>query len=178
MPNFLTRFWRLIESRKRQNVHPILQEAEPPRPASPLSSLTLATAPLFALPTNVPIPAKVLEVYDGDTLTVAVEVFPATFRSFRMRLDGVDTPELHPPLSAPGREKLVAAAQAARRYLHGLVADAVVFIVISGVEKYGRQLGRVYLDEEGQPGQCVNDLILVNGFGRHYEGGSRQTNEE
>jgi len=139
----------------------------------PLASLTAAEAPLFSLPTGDPLQAKVLDVYDGDTITVALEVFPGIYRSFRLRLQGIDTPELRPPLSTVGREEVVAFAEAARDYLASLIMGKVVCVNFAGTDKFGRQLGTVYLQENGVLGSCVNDLILQHQFGKEYHGGKR-----
>jgi endonuclease YncB( thermonuclease family) len=138
-----------------------------------VGALTPDDAPPFSLPIGIPLVSKVLDVYDGDTITVALEIFPKTFRSFRMRLEGIDTPELRPPLNIPGRKETVAAAEAARDYLSALVKSAVVYVVISGTEKFGRPLCKMYLADNGGPGECVNDLIVESGFGQLYEGGAR-----
>ena len=150
-------------------------------PESDLDGLTPTEAPPFSLPTGTFLPAKILDVYDGDTVTMATEVFPGIlpescpkiFRSFKLRLEGIDTPELRPPLNAPAREKIVAAAEAARAYLVALVFSTVVFVTVSGTDKFGRQLGKIYISEGGKPGACVNDLILADGFGKPYDGGAR-----
>ncbi|KAJ3040166.1 hypothetical protein HDV00_011386 [Rhizophlyctis rosea] len=145
-----------------------------------LSTLTPEDAPPFSLPTATPLPAKVMHVIDGDTVTIALEVFPQIFRSFRLRLEGIDTPELRPPLTAPNREQTLAAAHAAKDYLTALIEGTVVFVMISGTDKYGRYLARVFLQPENRQnrqgilGPCVNDLIIENGFGRHYDGGARE----
>ena len=147
-----------------------------------LEDVTLETAPLFSLPSGQLIPAKVLEVYDGDTLTAAVEIAANTFYSFRVRLEGVDTPELRPSLSEPNRAAIVAAAERARDFVRSLVLDKVVLISCNGIDKYGRTIGHVHLSEtsSAEPGaaemsRTVNELLIEKGLAKRYDGGKRDT---
>jgi endonuclease YncB( thermonuclease family) len=142
-----------------------------------LEDATLETAPLFDLPRDQLIPAKVLEVHDGDTLTAAVELTPSAFSSFRVRLEGVDTPELRPPLNAPDRAVIIAAAERARDFVRSLVLGKVVLITFNGTDKFGRRLARVHLDELGsaEASKTVNDLLIEKGLAKPYYGGKKDT---
>ncbi|KAJ3052235.1 hypothetical protein HK097_006675 [Rhizophlyctis rosea] len=155
----------------------------PPQPTSittttslNLHEVTLLTAPQFALPSNIKTPIKVLDVYDGDTLTAAIELFPSRFHSFSIRLLGVDTPEMRPPKPKPGREDEVRRAKEAKAYLEKLILGKVVWAEFAGSEKYGRQLATLYLSENGR--KTVNDMIIQNGHGKAYDGGARRGIED
>ncbi|KAJ3037077.1 hypothetical protein HDV00_002081 [Rhizophlyctis rosea] len=137
-----------------------------------LHDVTITTAPQFALPSNIKTPVKILDVYDGDTLTAAIELFPGRFHSFSIRLLGVDTPELRPPRNKPGREDEIQRAKAAKAYLANLVLDKVVWAKFHGSEKYGRQLATVWLEENGM--KTVNEMIIKAGHGYAYDGGARR----
>ena len=79
-----------------------------------------------------PATAKVIEVIDGDTITIE--------GGYRVRYIGIDTPEIHPHLEAFGIE----AWQANRRLVEGkrvrLERD------VSETDKYHRLLRYVYVD--------------------------------
>ena len=79
-----------------------------------------------------PATAKVLEVIDGDTITVE--------GGYRVRYIGIDTPEIHPRVEAYGIE----AWQANRRLVEGkrvrLERD------VSETDRYNRLLRYVYVD--------------------------------
>ena len=74
--------------------------------AKSLDQIASEDAPMFSLSTLGITRAKIMSVYDGDTVTAAVEVFPETFYSFSLRLQGIDAPEMKPPLSATDRDSL------------------------------------------------------------------------
>ena len=120
--------------------------------------------------------AKVLDAYDADTLTVALEL-ESGLHAFKVRLAGVDAPEMRPPRSRPGREQEKRAAVRARNTLVGWVTSgerpdperaytrrelrrrffepnrAVVRLKAGPFDKYGRLLGEVYVGE-GQRAQA------------------------
>ena len=80
-----------------------------------------------------PAKAKVIEVIDGDTITIE--------GGYRVRYIGVDTPEIHPRLEAYGIE----AWQANRQLVEGkrvrLERD------VSETDRYNRLLCYVYVDD-------------------------------
>ena len=77
------------------------------------------------------------KVYDGDTAraTIMLDGRPTTFR---IRVLGIDTPELR---SKDALEKRM--AYAARDRARALVADRVCAVEFSDMDKYGRSLARV-----------------------------------
>ena len=135
----------------------------------PLQGLTEVTAPMFQLPQDTKVPAKVLRVLDGDTLQAACEVFPGYYRSFIIRLAKINAPEMRPPASTPGRDEVIARAQTAKEYLSSLVLGKVVMCLFKGREKYGRELAELYLAEPTEP--CVNTLLVEKGMAKPYQCG-------
>jgi len=86
----------------------------------------------------------VVDVHDGDTITVCSTLpfsHSPTYR-FRIRLSGIDTPELK---SKDAEERDV--ARLARDYLSGQVLNKWVALRNVKVEKYGRLLADVYLGD-------------------------------
>ena len=115
-------------------------------------------------------------MYDGDTFTATVVhgEGDAVFREgaatrWTFRLDGIDTPEMHPPLSTPHREQVVARAKAARSRLVELIDPATCRIECGGFDKYGRVLCRVLLAD----GRAANDILIAESLAKEYHGGHK-----
>jgi len=101
-------------------------------------------------------PLKVSRVTDGDTITVRdarVETI--------IRLVGIDAPEV----SHKKREASQPYAQAATKYLAGLVLNKTVEIKEYGQDRYGRTLGVVFLG-----GKNVNLEMVKAGYAEVYRG--------
>jgi len=97
--------------------------------------------------------ALVLSVYDGDTITVNIELgLNAMLKKQKIRLYGIDTPELR-----GGNAKTKAAAKAARDYLRGLIQGREIILRTykDKTGKYGRWLGVVFRN-----GLNVNDNLI------------------
>jgi len=107
--------------------------------------------------------AKITDVYDGDSITAIVDLGFELFTIKKLRLAGIDTPELK---SSMMLEKEL--ARQARDYLKGLVLNKDVRIVTYKKGKYGRYLADVYISE-----QKVNDMLIARGYARKYDGGKR-----
>jgi len=109
--------------------------------------------------------AHVLSVYDGDTITVMLDLGMNITRKANCRLEGIDTPEIRTKVA--GEKK---AAYAARERVRELILDRKVILQsISKPDKYGRLLVRVWT--EG--GVCVNDLLLEEKHAIAYDGGKK-----
>jgi endonuclease YncB( thermonuclease family) len=86
----------------------------------------------------------VIKVYDGDTITIASKLpykQSPLFR-FQVRLNGIDCPEMK---SKNEEEKFV--AKIAQNELENLILHKHVHLKNISVEKYGRILADVYLDD-------------------------------
>ncbi len=97
----------------------------------------MAISCLFILPltscSSPPDTALVIEVIDGDTITIA--------GGYRVRYIGIDTPEVYPDLEAFGTE----AWQANRRLVEG--KEVRLERDVSETDKYGRLLRYVWVDD-------------------------------
>jgi endonuclease YncB( thermonuclease family) len=117
---------------------------------------------------------KVVNVYDGDSCKV---VFPMkeTMYRWNVRLTGYDTPEMRPSKSKENRDEEIVAAKLARDYLKGQVMNEgqLVYIKCGGFDKYGRLLGTLFKDESDLI--SVNDMMISEGHGYVYDGGTKQT---
>jgi endonuclease YncB( thermonuclease family) len=128
--------------------------------------------PLFSLEGNF-VQCKVVNVYDGDTCKV---VFPLNGEIYRwnVRLTGYDTPEMRPPRSQENRDEEIKAAYLARDFLKSKVMneEQLVYIKCGEFDKYGRLLGTLFLEENDEV--SVNDLMIENGHGYAYDGGTKK----
>ena len=102
--------------------------------------------------------AVVTDVHDGDTITVDLDLgFHVWVRGEKIRLAGIDAPELHGDTKSQG--------EAAGNFLRDQVLNKTVIIQTLKTpngsdkqEKFGRYLGVIWLD-----GVNVNDLLVSKG---------------
>lgn len=124
---------------------------------------SLATSPMRII-------CKCVSVYDGDTCDIIFQ-FRGEYSIFRLRLNGLDTEEMHPLLSDPHREEKMKKAKMAKSALEGMILNKIVYIEILGNEKYGRLLGNVYVDKDSDV--SVSDEMISSGHGVFYDGGKK-----
>lgn len=111
-----------------------------------------------------PVPAEVIRVYDGDTMTVRAHIWPGLTMETSVRLDGVDTPELRARCESERR-----AAEAARDKLRALAGEAVLLRHV----RPGKYAGRVVAVVETVDGRNLAAALVAEGLGRPYDGGRR-----
>ena len=127
--------------------------------------LSASAHPLEATPVRAAHPAEVLRVLDGDTFEARVHLWPGLDITTRVRLRGVDAPELRAHCSDE-RVKAEAARDALRRILEqGEIGISHVML-----DKYG---GRVVADTSTAVTRDVAAALLDGGFARRYSGGRR-----
>ena len=112
-------------------------------------------------------PAQVLRVIDGDTFEARVRIWPGMDVTTRVRLRGIDAPELRARCEAERAQAL-----AARDALARLLAQGDVGVAKVGQDKYG---GRVDASVSTAATQDVSDAMLAGGFARAYHGGRRRS---
>ena len=111
--------------------------------------------------------ALVTDVYDGDTFTVDAEVWPDIGWSGSVRVRNVDTPEIRGDCD---QEKRLAVA--ARDFVRELLTDEAVTLTEVDNDVYG---GRVLAHVQLKDGENLAELLIANGYGRPYDGGTRQS---
>lgn len=111
--------------------------------------------------------AKVVKVYDGDTITVVFK-HKSEYNRWTCRLYGIDTPELH-PISGDADTKLHAGQ--ARDFLSSQILNQIVSIECFEFDKYGRLLVTITKD-----GTDINALMIEKKYAVPYFGGTKQTN--
>jgi len=112
-------------------------------------------------------PAEVVQVLDGDTFEARVRIWPGMEITTRVRLRGIDAPELHARCDAEQVKAL-----AARDALARLLAEGAVGIARVGQDKYG---GRVDADVSTARTPDVAAVLLGGGYARRYSGGRRES---
>ncbi len=108
-------------------------------------------------------PAEVVRIIDGDTFQARVQVWPGLSVDTKVRLRGVDAPELHARCADE-----YAKAQAARAALETMLAAGGVTISRVGIDKYG---GRVNAAVATRDTADVSAALLNGGWARSYDGG-------
>ncbi len=112
-----------------------------------------------------PVPADVVSVYDGDTLTVDAHPWPSVTIRTAVRVRGIDTPEIRGKCNA---EK--AQAIEARDLARAIVGERVTLRDVT----LGKYAGRVVADVYAADGLTLADVLIGSGLGREYDGGRRE----
>jgi endonuclease YncB( thermonuclease family) len=111
-------------------------------------------------------PAEVMRVLDGDTFEARVNLWPGLEITTRVRLRGIDAPEMK---ARCGEER--AKAEAARDALRNLLDQGDVGISHVTLDKYG---GRVLADASTRVTPNISEALLDAGAVRPYSGGRRE----
>jgi micrococcal nuclease len=112
-----------------------------------------------------PVPADLIEVIDGDTITVRAHVWLGTSVETSVRLAGIDAPELHGACLAERKK-----AAAARDRLIALLQGRGLRLLDIAYDKYG---GRVVARVETDRGTDASAALLAAGLARTYGGGTK-----
>ena len=109
--------------------------------------------------------AKVVKVYDGDTITVASKLpfNESPIYRFSVRLRSIDSPEIKGE-----SEKECNLAIQSRDALHTLIFGKIIELRNNGKEKYGRLLADLYYNEIH-----INKWMVDNGYAVKYDGGKK-----
>jgi endonuclease YncB( thermonuclease family) len=107
----------------------------------------------------------VVRVIDGDTFDARVHVWPGFELSTRVRLRGIDAPEMK-ARCGDERER----ADNARALLQTMLAQREVTIWNIGPDKYS---GRVVAEAATRQIESISAALLAKGVVRRYEGGRR-----
>jgi endonuclease YncB( thermonuclease family) len=152
-------------------------------PRAVLAPYTLSNTPELTIE-GVQTWAKVLSVYDGDTMTVALPIRNSVFK-FQLRINGIDTPEMKGPHKAQ--------AYAARNRMLQLCGLAIaledmsstkqlqtmlevnptyVWLECGTPDKYGRTLADVYASPEKL--ESFSTIMIKEGHAYAYDGGTKK----
>ncbi len=101
---------------------------------------------------------KIDRVVDGDTVDVFIDLGFSVWHKERIRMDGIDT-----------AEKNTVFGKATKEFLIKTLEGKLVRLEVSKPDKYGRYLGKIYLDSE----ESVNDQMIKFGIAKPYGGDSK-----
>jgi micrococcal nuclease len=122
-----------------------------------------------AAPVQAALPAafegEVLQVVDGDTVRVRLQIWIGQSIETNVRILGLDAPEIHGKCAIE-REK----AQAARRALADLLGDGKILLRHVRNDKYA---GRVLAMAQNTGGTDITSYMLAQGLARGYQGKKR-----
>lgn len=104
-------------------------------------------------------PATVIEVIDGDTVRIDIDLGLGIHKIETVRLTGINAPE-----------KNTDAGKASKLFVAKLISGKEIIIVTHSDkrEKYGRLLAIIYLDNSN-----INELLIQKGLAVSYDGGKR-----
>ena len=114
--------------------------------------------------------AEVVSVYDGDTVTCIVDLGFKTFKRVKVRLIGIDTPEVR---TKDLDEK--ARGLATRDWLREKILNKKIILHTSEKGKFGRWLGTIWdLENDTQDFEnSYNKQMINEGMAKEYWGGKR-----
>jgi endonuclease YncB( thermonuclease family) len=113
--------------------------------------------------------AKVLDVYDGDTIRVAF-YYKEEIVQLSCRMLGYDSPEMKISNNNPDRLKFKQMGMKARDKLKTFLQNdtKLVLIHLGKNDMYGRPLIDVYVNNEN-----INTKMISEGYGKAYDGGKK-----
>jgi endonuclease YncB( thermonuclease family) len=123
---------------------------------------TSSSVPFFTLKGH-KCKAKVVHVYDGDTVHLVFEFLGQLFK-WHARIAHVDTPELKTK-NVEEKKK----GYEVRDKLRELIDNKVVDIVCLDFDKYGRVLAEITYN-----GERVDEWLIKNDYAKSYEGKTKE----
>lgn len=101
--------------------------------------------------------AKIIDVYDGDTVTAMVDLGFYHYQQMKFRLYGIDTPELR----GEEREQGIIVRDIVREMI--LDKEVTINSFKDKQEKYGRYLANIIID-----GLDLNLWLVEKGYAEEY----------
>jgi endonuclease YncB( thermonuclease family) len=102
----------------------------------------------------------VTRVIDGDTFEVLIELGFGVTQKFKVRLDGIDTPEI-----STTKGKMV------KEVVKDLIENKYVMLKDEGSEKYGRARASIQLPD----GKDLTEYLIEHQIGVEYHGEKKKT---
>lgn len=102
--------------------------------------------------------AKIISVYDGDTVTAVMDLGFNITNKIKIRLHGINAPEIRGKQRPEGLKS--------RDYLRSLILDKDVIIqtLKDKKGKYGRYIGIIHLEDKN-----INELLVESGHAEKKE---------
>ncbi|MHA1564657.1 MAG: thermonuclease family protein [Alphaproteobacteria bacterium] len=117
-----------------------------------------------------PVAAAVTHVIDGDTFEVVARIWLGQDIAVRIRLDGIDAPEMRARCAQEGL-----LAEQARRFTAVWLsqgADTGGLVILEDIH-YGKYAGRVIAKVRLADGSDLGRALIDAGLARAYDGGTR-----
>lgn len=141
------------------------------------------STPIFTL-NGIKTYARLVDVYDGDTVTCVFPIFGDNYYKFNIRLNGIDTAEL----KGDSKLKALAARHKILDYLckdYNLKEDClrsdiqdflkehltIIWLECYDFDKYGRILGDVYKNQEIK--NTISNILIDANLAYKYNGGTK-----
>lgn len=105
--------------------------------------------------------AKVMNIVDGDTVDLSVDLGFKIYSHQRIRLANIDTPERGQAGYNEAKDRLIE-----------LILGKEVILRTFKMSKWGYFLGEIYLKESDT---SINEILLEEKLGVPYYGGKKQT---
>jgi micrococcal nuclease len=130
----------------------------------PASDAAPASARVEAAAFRGSVSANVVRVIDGDTFEADAQIWLGQSVDVRVRIEGIDAPELHARCDAELHK-----AELARDTLAKRINGASVWLSGVRYDKYGGRIRATVTDDQGDVGQAM----LAKGLARPYHGERR-----
>ena len=117
-------------------------------------------------------------VVDGDTIDVTIDLGFDLYKSERVRVAGIDTPEKRTrdlEEKALGIDATNYLKKKLEETIEGEEELTIRTELKGGMGKYGRLLGWLYIGEDTV---SVNETMITEGYAWAYDGGTKQKNFE
>ena len=161
-----------------------------------LADYTLSNTKMFTFEGRL-MYVRVVDVYDGDTITAIAETTPGQYHQLKFRLVGIDTPEMRrkPGQSDEDADAEKVGAVSARNHVIEMILGSVVYnanrealaasnsrdlirklfeenvsiveIECGDFDKYGRVLGKIYIYID-KSRVCINSDLIAGGYAVPY----------
>jgi len=136
---------------------------------------------------------RVVSLYDGDTLTIALNVFTGVYK-FSVRMNGIDTCEMkskndkNKELAKNARSRLLSLITGKdltetstwndRRKINNILNKGMYFVWVECLDfdKYGRLLANIYSDENST--ENFSQVLIKDKLAYQYKGDTKLTEEE
>jgi endonuclease YncB( thermonuclease family) len=113
---------------------------------------------------------KVVKVYDGDTITIATKLpyDGSPIYRFSVRINGIDCPEMN---TQDHNEHVC--ANIAKQKVCDMIFNKIIHLKNVKLEKYGRILADVYLDDIS-----VGEMLCKSNLAVKYDGGTKKSPDD
>lgn len=106
--------------------------------------------------------AKIINIVDGDTIDVMVDLGFDIHHEVRLRLNGIDTPEIRTK-DLQEKELGLKAKQFIQDLCEKYKYECIVKTIKDKKGKFGRYLGDIYFEDES-----LSLLLIAEGYAKKY----------